>query len=138
MTDIPAIALEQFTRRRAWLAREVRERRLASAEADQRLAPWAALALRAGAELSQIGTEAFATVEDYRKAGLTDREARACTAEDLCPLAECRRQLAIARDAAIDITLSKTERTPQARALMRLADHFHCAPYHCATLKEAA
>lgn len=93
-----AIALAQFTQRRAYLARTGTP----AAEAEAKLRPWAAIALRAGSDLALISLHVATAHEDYRCARLTDSQARACTAADLCSLPTALAELARARDAAID------------------------------------
>ena len=96
------VALNQFQRRRAWLAREGRP----EAEQDARLRPWAAIALRAGAAIAAMPLDVQLAYEDYRRANCTDSTARACIADDLCCLPDALAALATARDKALDMTVA--------------------------------
>lgn len=120
------IAADEYTSRRAWLAREVEAGRMARAEAEQRLTPWLHLAAICGAEVP-------GTVEDglhlypWDKAG---QPAQIPLRLSLSPAdrTEALRALAAARDAAILVSSTSPEKTERARALMRLADHLGAPP----------
>jgi hypothetical protein len=92
------IALAQFTKRRAWLAANA----VPVAEQERRLRPWAAIALRAGADPAAISPDVAAAVEAYRRAGLTQGEAHGLVAVDLCPKPAMLAELARARNAALE------------------------------------
>lgn len=141
----PEIALDQFLRRRAWLAKEGRP----EAEQEAKLRPWGAIALRAGANIGAMPGDVQLAHEDYRKGNLPDSTARACVADDLCPLGEALVALAIARDKAIDKITDRPADDPEkaasecraAQNLSLLAAYLGAPGYRCPslqTLKEAA
>lgn len=130
------IAAGQFAHRRRWLARSGAP----VADQEAKLRPWAAIALRAGADLTQLPPDLQVAVEDYRRVNLGERTARACVADDLCPLTVALETLAQARDAAIDKAHTEpTEaRRQAAHRLDVLAVHLGAPAYHAIKLREAA
>lgn len=112
------ISLAQFQRRRAWLARQVSEGRLAAPEADRRLLPWLHVACLAGADLPDFTDAAGQAVPipTGPAVGAADRAA-------------ALRELALARNAALDSPLARPVQTDQARELVALAAALGCPPY---------
>ncbi|MGX7896864.1 hypothetical protein [Tsuneonella sp. HG222] len=109
------------------------------AEHEARLRPWAALAIRAGADLAAVSPDAPACYEDYRQAGCSDAEARALVADDLCPLPQVVAALATARDAALDaLPLAASAAPASTSDLVVLAIHFGCPGYAPRKLERAA
>lgn len=117
---LAAAALHQFAQRR----------RYPVSDHEAALRPWAALALRAGADPAAISPDVAAACEEYRKGGLTEREARACVAADLCPHPVMLAELARARDAALNALPLAASAAPSSTAgLVVLAIHFGAPPY---------
>lgn len=128
-------AAAQFTQRRAWLSREVREGRLTPDVADDRLRPWLHLAAIAGAQLDAVFEDGV-TLFPFDRAGQPARLPMSLflTADDRAAALD---QLGRARDAAIHVSETQPDRTDQARALDQLARHLG-APPHNPSIQEAA
>lgn len=134
------VALDQFLRRRAWLAKEGRP----EAEQEAKLRPWAVIALRAGANIGAMPGDVQLAYEDYRKGNLTDSAARACVADDICSRTEAMSVLAIARDKAIDKVTDRpaadaakaAREFQEAQNLQVLAAYLGAPAYRCPSLNE--
>lgn len=105
MTLLAKQALVEWEQRLAFARRMVSERRWSREEADARLFPWLAVALRAGAE----PPEANAMLAEIRQEPDSPSEftARAIAAGRLCPWPDMRAELTRARDAALAGALKK-------------------------------
>lgn len=100
MTPLAATAAEQYRRRRAWLSRELAERRIVAAEAQAKLLPWLHVAALAGAEIEGV-TERGVTIYPWDRAGqpVDIPLVLSLTKEDRTAALEA---LAAARDAAVE------------------------------------
>lgn len=129
---IREIALAQFRTRQRAAQQRRNASRWSREEAECRLRPWAAAALRSGADPAAIHPDLAAPYEDYRCAGQSDAVARQLVALDLCDTQTMRAAVAHARDASID------GRLQGCADLAMLAIHLGCEPYLPADMKDAA
>lgn len=123
---LATIALTAFRQRQAIARKQTAAGRVAMADAERLLRPWAAIACLTGADVSELADD----LAWYRSAGISEASARAIVADDLCPRERWVPALAAARDKAV----ARAEAMPagsaretalaDARALIRLADHF--------------
>lgn len=142
--DLAALAGAEFRRRREVARRKAGSGTLDLATAEALLRPWAALALRAGAEPAALAPDgALADVAwnleqlrtartiDSDRPGCTDHDARRIVADDVAPFAEVRATLAAARDDAVARALGSTDPAHLARShdLSVLAIAFGCPPF---------
>lgn len=102
MADVAAIALRQFHLRLRAAKRRVAQRQWSAEEADPRLFPWLAAALRCGAPVDQLHPDLQAQYQDRLATGLTDSAARHLVALQFASDAAVAAELASARDAAIE------------------------------------
>jgi hypothetical protein len=106
---------------------------------EAKLRPWAALALRCGADPAAISPDVGAALEELRRGGVTESLARTIVADDLCPLSEALAELARARKAAFDALPLASNAAPQStQDLAVLAIHLGCEPYLPTRQKQAA
>ena len=140
----PAIArtaAAAFAARQAVARQMIRGGKMTRAEADRRLAPWAAIACLAGADLPELAEplaeRVTRDVADYWQ--VTEAQARAELAPAICPRARWAPLLAKARDAAIRTAdqiagsaRARPDEYPAARdqafALIALADALRLDP----------
>ena len=125
----------EYRRRHQAALRKVGGGQIAPAEAEALLRPWLAAALRCGADPGSLHLEVARAVEAYRKANLSDRQARSCAADDLCPLPSIRETVAAARDARLDRDAEDLDRT---RGLIALGDALGAPAYRPAARQQAA
>lgn len=127
------IAAYQFGHRRAWLAREVADRKRTQADAEHRLLPWLHIAAMAGAQIDAVYQDHL-QIFPYDRAGQTVQVPLALSlsqAQRTAALAE----LARARDAAFDAVdralndEDRTRRIQQARSIALLAHDLDAPPY---------
>lgn len=141
-TPIPVSVLAGNVYRQRQLAAvaAVRERRMASRQAEQHLRPWLAIACVCGADLPELAD----AIADWRVKdtlgnwNMTEMEARWLAAEDICPRREWAQLLFKARNQAFDRFLADGCEANRAAAvsLQRLALHLahdlngiHVPPY---------
>jgi hypothetical protein len=135
---IPRLAAEEYHLRRDRARRKVAQRAIAAHDANALVLPWLALACRAGADLPEFA-DAIAFLRADTDFGFSESQARALTADGICPLHHARAALAAATAAA----LARLEAKPDAdrehalRRLGALATHFHAWPETAATLAPA-
>lgn len=122
--DLAQIAFDQFAQRRRYQQRQRQDGRITAEEADARLFPWLAIALRCGAPAEGLHIQMPGALRLLMADGMEERWARACMADDYCPLADALAVLAKARDAA----LRADESNPNTRALVQLARAFPTCP----------
>ncbi len=150
MTTSPAqLALAEFTRRRVLAADLVRQGRWSEGKADAMLAPWAAVALMAGADLpplrealAEMAARTATSWPDLPR-GRLDLLARARLADDLGHLAgiSWRTALIEARNKALD-RFTKPDpvgepETEVAIRLVTLCNHFALPGWRPASMVEA-
>lgn len=125
-------ALHQFRLRQRFATRERQAGRMSAEEANARLMPWAAAALRCGADPAAVHVHLAADVEVLGVSAVAD---------DLCPLEDLRAELARARDTALDRhdpATAEATTTANARALIAMAHALHCPPYRPASAERKA
>lgn len=101
--NLAAIALSQFSQRRHFLQGLRKAGRISAEEADARLFPWLAIALRCGADARKLHPDLPRQLAQ-RQGGacnVSEAEARALLADEHCPWPEALATLAKARDAAL-------------------------------------
>ncbi len=104
MTALPLarIGLEQFRTRQAKAYEVVRHGKMASAQAEAHLRPWAAIATLCGADLPELAGIFADLRADLAEADWHPGVARWIIAEEICPRARWVPMFAAARDAAMD------------------------------------
>lgn len=122
MNSLAHLALQEWQTRLGFARRMADERRWSRIEADARLYPWLALALHCGA----TPPEAEPELEHYRRAGLSDRDARTLVRENLCPMEDLRAELTRARDAAVARAMSDRARAEHGQRLQYIAARIGC------------
>jgi hypothetical protein len=122
VTELADIALGAFRSRQARAVRRKAAGEMTADEAEADVRPWAAMACRLGADLSELQAELSFLIAQ----GETPAMARVQLADDLCTRRQLVEALGPARDAAIDRAerTRKPEHIDAARQLMRLAAHF--------------
>lgn len=130
-SPLATAALHQFKLRVAAAREKYRAGTWPALEADARLYPWLALALRCGVDPAQLHPELVCTLEDYRRCGNSEVSARHLMALHFCSDADCQAEVARARDAAIR---SHHQDAPD---LTALAIRIGC-PAHVPQTQEAA
>ena len=105
MTLLAKLAQLEWDQRLAHAKRAVAARHWSQLEAEARLLPWLAIALRAGAEPA----EAAAELEAARKDPAFASYPRTHVALACCPTEDMRAELARARDAALTAAFKKPD-----------------------------
>lgn len=130
ISDLAATAAAHYRRRAQRAAEAVRTGQFDRTAANQALAPWLAIACLAGADLPQL----IEPIAEYRAKDadgadiVSERQARALVAANICHRAKWAPILAKARDAALDGRHDTEEQIADARALTALANHFAADP----------
>lgn len=128
MPDLAQIALDQFAQRRRYQQQRRAAGQITAEEADARLFPWLAIALRCGAPADALHPHLPAMIASrvsiHDGGSCTESWARCHLADDFCQLADALAVLAKARDAA----LRADETNPNTRALVQLARAFPTCP----------
>lgn len=136
-------AAAEFDRRRAWLHSQLHAGKLTESQAEKKLRPWAAIALRAGATPTPLAAELAARIAD-RPAIRPERAeawARLSLAEDLCPLPRALEELGRAHDAAVARIWSGAAGDMEVRrtmGLVWLAIHLGVAAWAPAPIEQRA
>lgn len=128
---IQTMALQQFTLRHQAAQQRVTAGDWDPVEADARLYPWLALALRCGVEPEKLHPQLVDTLADLRRAGHPEGVARHLAALHFCRDDECQAEVAKARDTAL------ATGHPHREALTVLAIRIGCEA-HTPERKEAA
>lgn len=124
MSNLPTPAISQiaarlFAQRQAEARRVIRTGGMLPAQAEAHLAPWAAIALHARADLSHLLPGLAEAVADYvctyadGTPRISEREAQCLVALNLCPVARWRALLAKAAAAAVSKAESFGQPTPR-------------------------
>ena len=144
MTTAREIAADQFGHRRAWLAREVAERKRTQADAERRLLPWLHIAAMAGvgscSEAIASKDVIDAVYQDHLQIFPYDRAGQTVQVPLVLSLSQDQRtaalgELARARDAAFDAVdralndEDRARRIQQARSIALLAHDLDAPPY---------
>ena len=129
MTTLAKLAQIEWDQRLAFARQRVREGRWTALEADARLFPWLAIALRAGAEPTEAADLVAAVREepDHPIQG----EARFIAATRLCPTADMRAELTRARDRALAKAIAEPanrQACERSAALQFIACYLGCPP----------
>ena len=134
-TDLAKSAARLFAQRQRAARDAVRTGRMDPRTATQHLRPWLAIACRIGADLPELeeGLANLRTVQlvwptNGAAPDVTDAEARARLADEICPRSRWAPILAAARDRALGGPLATPEQCRDAIALRDIAAHFACDP----------
>jgi hypothetical protein len=131
-TRIARLAAAQFTQRQARARAAVRSGQMDPRTATQHLRPWLAIACHCGADLPDL-TDGIAELRTRQvvwgePGEVTEGEARARLADDICPRAVWAPVLTKARDAAYTGPLTTAEQNANAVALREIASHLQFDP----------